>query len=113
MNKTVAFIVVGAIAVVGLAGYVLLIWSERDAGDYAQTLLTLLGLAIAAGGLGAGLQKIEKQTNGTLSRLIARNQELEAENTELRSLYAVDTGRVSTVPRAEQHTEQHTEQQGG
>lgn len=97
MNKTVAYVVVGVLMALSIAGYVALVIAGHDTKDYVSTVLQLLGLAIVAGGLGAGLQKIEKQTNGTLSVLLARNQALELEVSQLREQYAAEVGHVPPV----------------
>jgi hypothetical protein len=102
MNKTIAFIVLAVLVALVIAGYVVLAVLDRDPSDFTATAVMLLGLAATAAGLQTGLQKIEKQTNGTLSGLLERNQQLEAENSELRERFTAETGIVSTVPHAQQ-----------
>lgn len=97
MNKTIAAVSFAALVALGLVGYVVLVVMDRDTGQYAQTLLTLLGTATLALGLGAGLQKIEKQTNGTLSVLLEANAALRDQNAQLVGELAAATGTVPSV----------------
>ncbi|MGN7968023.1 hypothetical protein [Microbacterium sp. 22296] len=91
MNKNIAFIVFGLITLAGIAGAVFIMIHRPDAtATFTTFLLTLLGLVVVAGGLGAGLnsvqQKIEtvqRQTNGTLSK---KDEEIARLNAEVANL---------------------------
>lgn len=91
MNKTVMFLTFALLAAIGLLGTVaLLIFRPESATTFTTLLITVLGLATTAGGtfymLGKQneqIQKIDKQTNGTLSALRAENDRLTRENIEL------------------------------
>lgn len=98
MNKTVAFVTLAVLVALTIAGFVVLTILDRDPGAFANTAIMLLGLAATAAGLQTGLHQIQKQTNGTLSALLERNRELEAENTALRVEYTVETGSTAPTP---------------
>lgn len=117
MNKTVIFITYSVLATIGLIGSVIvLLMAPNQFGSFTGYLIVLLGLvtttAVTIWGLnkakaqieevqnetGVKLDVVQRQTNGTLSRLIDKNDEktliihskdneitrLAAENAELR-----------------------------
>lgn len=110
MNKTVVFTVFAVLIVLGLIeGMILLLFAPEQFGQLTSYTLILLGLAstfaATVWALGKNKQELEnvksetstkldvvqRQTNGTLTKLIDRNRELaelkrilEAENVELR-----------------------------
>ncbi len=100
MNRTVAFVVFAILAALGLAGSVVLHVFRPDAtATFAGLIVTVLGLVSVAAGtfhaLGRQGEKIDRlhqetttvkhQTNGTLSALLARNNDLFTENAALRA----------------------------
>lgn len=110
MNKTVVFVVFAVLIVLGLIeGMILLLYAPEQFGQLTSYTLILLGLAstfaATVWALGKNKQELEnvkietsekldvvqRQTNGTLTKLIDRNRELaehkrnlESENVELR-----------------------------
>lgn len=102
MNKTVMFVTFAALAIVGLAGSVLLlILRPESSQDFTTLLITVLGLATTAGGTfyalgkqGEQIKKIDRQTNGTLSALREENDRLTRENVELAKQVPTETGAV-------------------
>jgi hypothetical protein len=105
MNKTVMFVVFAALAIFGLVGtVVLLIVRPESSQDFTNLLITVLGLATTAGGTfyalgkqGEQIQKIDRQTNGTLSDLRTENDRLTRENVELAMQVTPTTGSIPTV----------------
>lgn len=99
MNKTVMFVTFAVLAAVGLAGTVaLLIFRPESVQEFTTLLITVLGLATTAGGTfyalgkqGEQIQKIDKQTNGTLSALRDENARLTRKLEELTAA-AIETG---------------------
>jgi hypothetical protein len=93
LNKTVVFVSFVAIAMIGFAGICIIAIVRPDAtATVINTLITVLtvvsGFAITAYSLGKVNDKVEvvqKQTNGTLSTLIAANNEKDAEILRLRA----------------------------
>lgn len=91
MNKTVMFVTFAVLVAVGLAGAVaLLIFRPESVQEFTTLLITVLGLATTAGGTfyalgkqGEQIQKIDHQTNGTLSALREENARLTRKLTEL------------------------------
>lgn len=93
-NKTgvlAAFVTFACLVALGIIGYIVLTLIKPEKSDqYFAVLLQLLGLASLAGGYfwgqGRQNQKIElikKQTNGTLSSVIERNDALASKNNTL------------------------------
>ncbi|WP_433586360.1 hypothetical protein [Microbacterium hydrocarbonoxydans] len=105
MNKTVMFVTFAALAAVGLAGSVLLLIVRPESlSSFTTLLITVLGLATTAAGtfyaLGKTnekLDKVDKQTNGTLSALREENDRLTRENVELAKLAGAVTGSIDVV----------------
>ena len=102
MNKTVVFVVFAVLAAVGLTGAVVLaVLAPEGSKDFATLLITILGLATTAGGTfyalgrqGEQIQKIDKQTNGTLSALREENDRL---TRKLEELARGNTGPINTA----------------
>ncbi|MCE4024658.1 hypothetical protein LXM50_01585 [Microbacterium sp. Au-Mic1] len=102
MNKTAVFITFVCLAAVGLLGAVAMaIFAPEGAKDFATLLITILGLATTAGGTfyalgrqGEQIQKIDKQTNGTLSALREENDRL---TRKLEELARGNTGPINTA----------------
>lgn len=111
MNKTLAFILITALAVFGLAGVVvLLILAPEKADTLTNLLLQLLVMLGGFGGLaaiqsrqGKEIETIKHNTNGTLSAKDAEIATLRATLAEHapQALVTVDTGTVPTVTRAQ------------
>lgn len=93
MNKTVAFVVIGIIALGGVLGSVILTLERPDAtATFISQVVLLLGIVTTAAGtlyglgkVGEKVEEIKKQTNGTLSRRDDKIDALEAELAELRA----------------------------
>lgn len=91
LSKTVAFIVIGTLALVGIVGVVLLNILRPDASaTFIGQVTTILGLVVTAAGTLYGLGKVtekveivQRQTNGTLSALREENDRLTRENVAL------------------------------
>lgn len=102
MNKTVMFVTFSCLAGVGLLGCViLLVFRPEATATFTSLLITVLGLAASAGGTfyalgkqGEKIEKIDKQTNGTLSALRAENDRLTRENIELAKQVPPETGPI-------------------
>jgi hypothetical protein len=91
MNKTVVFVTFALLALGGLAGgtFILLVRPDASA-TFVNLLVIVLGLVTSAAGTfyalgkqGEKIDEIKTQTNGTLSKLRERNEELEQRNSEL------------------------------
>lgn len=99
MNKTVVFISFAALAAVGLVGSVVLAIYRPDAtATFTQLIVTVLGISASAAGTfyalgkqGEKLEKIEKQTNGSLTRRDDEIATLREENVRLLSQAARTT----------------------
>lgn len=115
MNKTVVFVVFAILVVLAFVeGMVLLLFAPEQFGQLTSFILVLLGLAstfaATVWSLGKNKQELEnvkvetsekldvvqRQTNGTLTKLISRNNELaeknryfETENAQLRVMLAL------------------------
>lgn len=95
MNRTVVFLIFSTLAALSIVGVVLLLIIRPDAtATFTAFVVQILALvSVAAGtfyGLGKANEKLEtvtKQTNGTLSGLLQRNRELEAQNAALRATH--------------------------
>lgn len=91
LSKTVAFVVIGCLAGIGIVGGVLLHIFRPDASaTFIGQVVTLLGLVVTAAGTLYGLGKVtekievvQKQTNGTLSSLREQLAEKDAEIAKL------------------------------
>lgn len=106
MNKTVMFITFSALGAVGLLGtVVLLILRPEAVQGFTSLLITVLGLATTAGGTfymlgkqGEQIQKIDRQTNGTLSALRIENDRLTRKLEELTTAaIETTTGPIQTM----------------
>lgn len=108
MNKTVAFSVLAAAGVLALAGLGVLTAIEGGEGGaqrFADQALVILALLGAAGGLVHQQGKladqvgdVQKQTNGTLTKLLAERDELRDELGHAREQLA---SRTSSIPKEE------------
>lgn len=84
MNKTVVFVTFATLAGLGIIGSAFLLVTRPDASaTFSTQLVLILGLVVTAAGTfaalgkqGEKLEKIEKQTNGTLSALTDENTRL-------------------------------------
>lgn len=84
MNKTVIFVTFAALAALGLvAGAYLLVERPDASATFTNLLVVVLGLVISAAGTFYGLgrvneklDKVQKQTNGTLTALMEENARL-------------------------------------
>ncbi|WP_322412067.1 hypothetical protein [Microbacterium invictum] len=91
MNRTVMFVTFSTLAALGIIGTALILLLRPDAtATFTALLVQVLGLVTVAAatfyGLGKAnekLEKVERQTNGTLSELRAENDRLTRENIEL------------------------------
>lgn len=91
LSKTVAFVVIGILAALGLIGStLLLILRPEAAATFIGQIVTVLGLVVTAAGTLYGLGKVtdkievvQRQTNGTLSALREENDRLTRQNIEL------------------------------
>lgn len=87
LSKTVAFVVIGILAGLGLTGSTLLLILRPEASaTFIGQMVTVLGLVVTAAGTLYGLGKVtdkievvQRQTNGTLSALREENDRLTAE----------------------------------
>jgi len=111
MNKTLAFILIAALAVVGLAGVVVLLILRPEAVDTLTNLLMQLlimlggfgGLAAIQSRQGEEIKTIKHNTNGTLTAKedeIAKLRATLAEHAP-QALANVETGSVPTATRAQ------------
>jgi hypothetical protein len=99
VNKTVMFITFAALVLVALLGSVVLLLVRPDASaTFIGQVVQLLGLVTVAAGIFHGLGKaadavevVRKQTNGTLSKLIAERDAATA------ALAAHDPERAATI----------------
>lgn len=102
MNKNLMFIVIGLIVLIGLIGSIVLQIIRPEAlGTFVQQLVIIVGLLISAAGTIYGLgqmndkiDKVEKQTNGQLSRLQAERDKASGELANARELLAAKTGTI-------------------
>lgn len=87
MNKTATFITFSTLAALGIIGSVVLLLLRPDASaTFLSLIVTILGLVTTGaatiygfGKQGEAIQKIERQTNGTLSALQEENNRLTRE----------------------------------
>lgn len=108
MNKTTSFIILAAAGVLALLGIGILTYAEGGEGGaqrFADQALVILALLGAAGGLvhqqgkiSDQVQQVQKQTNGTLTKLLTERDELRDEVAALREQQAAITGSVPTQP---------------
>ncbi|SIT88866.1 hypothetical protein SAMN05880579_2040 [Microbacterium sp. RU1D] len=91
VSSTVVLVVVGALLLVGLGGAILIHIIRPDASaTYTAQALQFLGFMVTVLTIVYGVNKVsaqvgtvQKQTNGTLSKLQEDNQRLHAEKAEL------------------------------
>lgn len=91
MNKTVVFVVFSALAAMGIFGSIVLLLYRPDAtATFTSFIVVILGLVVSAAGTfyalgkqGEKIDKIQTQTNGTLTKLKTERDEATKENAYL------------------------------
>jgi hypothetical protein len=88
-------IVIGVLVLVAIIGGFWLHLNRPDAtATFVAQSVQLIGLVTLAAGVFASLNKIQGQTNGTLSALREQNEHLRSELSSTRELHAAATGTV-------------------
>lgn len=94
MNRTASFITFAVLVALGIVGTLILLVYRPDASaTFIAFLIQILGIATVAAGTFYGfgktnekLERVEAQTNGSLSRIDAEIERLTQENIELAKL---------------------------
>ncbi len=93
-NSTLGIIVAGLVVIFGFIA--LLVITDHDISQYVGSITSILTLFGVGGFLNNKIDKVDKQTNGTLSKRDDDNVALHTENKLLRETLAAKTGETYT-----------------